>query len=45
MTLDSLCIEAQDYVPVLLEDLCGVSLSGGCRPLGGAWFLCRYGDV
>ena len=38
MTLGSLCIEAQGYVPVLLENLRGISCSGTCWPLGGAWF-------
>ena len=37
MTLGSLDIEAQGYVPVLLENLCGMSFSGACWPLGGAW--------
>ena len=35
MTLGSLYIEAQGYVPVLLENLCGMSCSGTCWPLGG----------
>ena len=43
VTLGSLYIEAQGYVPVLLENLCGMSCSGTCWPLGGAWFQCRYG--
>ena len=43
MTLGSLYIEAQGYVPVLLENLHGMSCSGTCWPLGGAWFQCRYG--
>ena len=38
MTLGSLYIEAQGYVPVLLENLCGMSCSGTCWLLGGAWF-------
>ena len=45
VTLGSLYIEAQGYVPVLLENLCGVSCSGACWLLGGAWFQCRYGGV
>ena len=45
MTLGSLYIEAQDYVPILLENLCGVSCSGACWPPGGVWFQCRYGGV
>ena len=43
MTLRSLYIEAQGYVPVLLENLCGMSFSGTCWLLGGAQFQCRYG--
>ena len=31
--LDSLYIGAQGYVPVLLENLCGMSCSGTCWPL------------
>ena len=38
MALGSLYTDAQGYVPVLLEDLRGVSCSGTCWPLGGAWF-------
>ena len=34
MTLGSLYIEAQGYVPVLLDNLCGMSCSGTCWPLG-----------
>ena len=43
VTLGSLYIEAQVYVPVLLENLCGMSCSGTCWPLSGAWFQSRYG--
>ena len=43
MTLGSLYIKAQGYVPVLLENLCSMSCSGTCWILGGAWFQCRYG--
>jgi len=43
VTLGSLYIEAQGRVPVLLENLHGMSCSGTCWPLGGAWFQCRYG--
>ena len=35
MTLDSLYIEAQSYIPVLLENLHNMSCSGTCWPLGG----------
>ena len=45
MTLVSLYIEAQGYVPVLLENLRGMSCSGPCWPLCGAWFQCRYVGV
>ena len=45
VTLGSLYIEAQGCVPVLLENLRGMSCSGTCWPLGGAWFQCWYGDV
>ena len=41
--MGSLYIEAQGCVPVLLENLCGMSCYGTCWLLGGAWFLCRYG--
>ena len=44
VTLGSLYFEVQGYVPVLLENLCGMSCSGTCWPLGGAWFQCRYGS-
>ena len=43
MTLTSWYIEAWGYVPVLLMNLCGMSCSGICWLLGGAWFECRYG--
>ena len=45
VTLGTLYIEAQGYFPVLLENLHGMSCSGTCWPLGGAWFQCRYGGV
>ena len=45
VTLGSLYIDAQGYVPMLLDNLHGVSCSGACWPLGGAWFHCRYGGV
>ena len=45
MTLVSLCIEAQGYVPVLLENVHGMSCSGACWPLSGAWVQCRCGGV
>ena len=45
VTLGSLYIEAQGYVPVVLENLRGMSCSGTFWPLGGAWFQCRYGGI
>ena len=45
VTLGSLYIEAQGCVPVLLENLPGMSCSGTCWPLGGTWFQCRYGGT
>ena len=45
VTLGSLYIEAQGCVPVLLENSRGMSCSGTCWPLGGAWFQCRYGGI
>ena len=45
VTLGSLYIEVQGYVPVLLENLSGMSCSGTFWILGGAWFHCRYGGV
>ena len=43
VALGSLYIKAQVYVPVLLDDLCGMSCSGTCWLLSGAWFQCSYG--
>ena len=45
VTLGSLYVEAQVCVPVLLENVGGMSCSGTCWHLGGAWFQCRYGGV
>ena len=45
VTLGSRYIEAQGYVPVLLQNLHSMSCSWTCWPLGGAWFQCRYGGV
>ena len=45
VALGSLYIGTQGYVPVLLENLCGMSCSETCWPLGGAWFQCRNGGV
>ena len=44
VTLDSLYIDAQGYVPALLENLGVMSCSGTYWLLGGGWFQCRYGD-
>ena len=43
VTLGSLYIDAQVYVPVLLKNLHGMSCSGTYWLLGGGCFWCRYG--
>ena len=43
VTLGSLYVNAQGYVPALLGNLCGMSCSGASWLLGGGWFWCRYG--
>ena len=43
VTLGSLYIDTQGYVPALLENLHGMSFSGAYWLLGGGWFQCRYG--
>ena len=43
VTLGSLYVDVQGYVPVLLENLCVMSFSKAYRLLGGCWFQCRYG--
>ena len=43
VTLGSLYIDAQGYVPALLENLHGMSCSGTYWPLGRGWFPCRFG--
>ena len=43
VTLGSLYVDAQSYVPALLEKLCGMSRSGTYWLLGVGWFQCRYG--
>ena len=43
VTLGSLYIDAQGYVPGLLENLHGMSCPGTYWLLGGGWFQCRYG--
>ena len=45
MTLGSLYIDIQGYVPLLQENLCDISFSATCWPLSGAWFQCRYGGI
>ena len=44
VTLGSLYVDAQGYVPALLENLHGVSCSGTYWLLGDGWFQCRYGS-
>ena len=43
VTLGSLYVDGQGYVPVLLDNLCGMSYSGTYWLLVGGWFQCRYG--
>ena len=43
VTLGSLYVDAQGYVPALLENLRGMSCSGTYWLLDGGWFQCRYG--
>ena len=43
VTLGSLYVAAQGYVPALLENLHGMSCCGTYWLLGGGWFQCRYG--
>ena len=43
VTLVSLYVHAQGYVPALLENLCGISCSVTYWLLGGGWFQRRYG--
>ena len=43
VTLGSLYVDAQGYVPALLENLRGMSCSETYWLLGGGWFQCRYG--
>ena len=43
VSLGSLYIEAQGYVPVLVENFRGMSCTGTCWLLGGAWLQYRYG--
>ena len=41
--MGSLYVDAQGYVPALLENLRGMSRSETYWLLGGGWFQCRYG--
>ena len=43
VTLGSLYVGAQGYVPAVLENFHGMSCSGTYWLLGGGWFQCRYG--
>ena len=43
VTLGSPYVDAQGYVPELLEILRGMSCSGTYWLLGGGLFQCRYG--
>ena len=43
VTLGSLYVDAQGYVPALLENLRGMSCSETYWVLGGGWFQSRYG--
>ena len=43
VTLGSLYVDLQGCVPVLLENLHGMSCSETYWVLGGGWFQCRYG--
>ena len=45
VTFGSLYVDVQGYVPVLLENLRGMSCSETYWLLGGGWFQCRYGDL
>ena len=43
MTLGSLYVDVQGYVPAFLENLHGMSCSKTYWLLGGSWFQCKYG--
>ena len=43
VTLGSLYVDAQGYVPALIKNLHGMSCSEASWLLGGGWFWCRYG--
>ena len=42
VTLGSLYVDVQGYVPVFLDNLRGMSCSNTYWLLGGGWFQCRY---
>ena len=42
VTFGGLYVDAQGYVPALLENLHGMSCPGTYSLLGGGWFQCRY---
>ena len=44
VTLGSLYVDAKGYVPVLLENLPGITCSGTYWLLGAGWFQYSYGD-
>ena len=43
VTLGSLYVDTKGYVPVLLENLHGMTCSGTYWLLGGGWFQRQYG--
>ena len=43
VTLGSLYVDIQVYVPALLKNLHDMSCSGASWLLGGGWCCCRYG--
>ena len=43
VTLGSLYVDVQGYVPALLENLHGMSCSATYWLLGGGWFQCSHG--
>ena len=43
VTLDSLYVGTQVYIPALLKNLHDMSCYGAYWLLGGGWFWCRYG--
>ena len=43
VTLGSLYVDSQVYIPALLKNLRGMSCSGAYWLLGGGWFWCMHG--